>query len=283
MLKEPNPKIALVNDTSLYSAHFGCQIVGQVLREQFKRVGLDLVLSLPKRFNEEEKSQLSKVDLVVVNGEGSIHHGRNMHLIDLAERYRAVLLNCVYQGNPPNENLGRFHLVTARESLSAKEIQCSGVMCKVVPDLIFGSSLVWSFRRPAPTLDLGVTDSVLKECRIGPIKIRMKSDIKAKKIHPGAVLEKLSNYRRICTGRFHAAVLATILDIPFNAWESNTWKIRGMLEDMGLTDLWHPTRHEALKNVPYESRPEMLAFAQESHDKIESTFDNIARIAREKS
>lgn len=275
------PKVALINDTSLYSRHFGCHMVGQVLREQFMRVGLDLVLTLPKVFDMEAvKPMLSCVDLVVVNGEGSIHHGRNLHLIELAKHYPSVLVNCVYQENPTIEALKKFLLITARESLSTDEIRHSGADCKIVPDLIFASSLVWSFHKPQPTAELGVTDSVVKEYRrIGPFKKKLKAGIEAHRHNPCEILYKLCEYRRICAGRFHAAVLAIILDIPFSAWESNTWKIRGMLKDMGLSGLCYGTRTEALENVPNQSNPDIRVFAIEARKKIEATFDEISEIA----
>jgi hypothetical protein len=158
-------KVVLVNDTSLYSSHFGCQIIGQVFREQFKRVGIDLILSLPKLFDENSyRKYFDHADLVVINGEGSIHHGRNLHLVDIADRYPAALVNCVYQQNPSSSALKKMLHISARESLSATEIENDGAVCDVVPDMLFASSLLRSFpRESAPALNVGVTDNVVKE------------------------------------------------------------------------------------------------------------------------
>jgi hypothetical protein len=43
--------VALISDTSIYSKNFGCQLVGQMFREKFKRAGLDLKICLPIDFN----------------------------------------------------------------------------------------------------------------------------------------------------------------------------------------------------------------------------------------
>ncbi len=89
------PRVVFVGDTSLRTPHFGCQFVGQSFREQFARAGLDLVASLPTRVESVQNHQriLADADLVVINGEGSIHHGRFQNLIDLAADYPSALVN----------------------------------------------------------------------------------------------------------------------------------------------------------------------------------------------
>jgi hypothetical protein len=279
------PTVALVNDTSLYSRHFGCQIVGQVYREQFKRVGLDLVLSLPKVFDREIlDKRLSEVDLIVVNAEGSIHHGRNFHLLDLAKHYPCVLLNGVFQANPSSDVLSAFQMITMRESLSCAEVKAAGVECRVVPDMIFASSLVWSFVKPEAQYRLGVTDSVIKEYRgFGPFKKKILGDIVAHQHSPGEILQKISSFETVCAGRFHVAVLAAILGIPFNAWESNTWKIKGMLQDMGLPERHHQTRAEALRNPVSGGQEKASQYARSAKLLIEEVFDDLKRIAEKNS
>jgi len=138
------PTVALINDTSLFENHFGCTLVAQAFREQFSRVGVELKYAFPREFSLDKiGSYLDEVDLVVVNGEGSIHHGRRMHLVSVADHYPAVLVNAVYQSNPHSESLGRFLYRATRESLSAAEIQKAGFQCDcvqifVLPRLSYG-------------------------------------------------------------------------------------------------------------------------------------------------
>lgn len=272
-------KVVLLNDTSLYSGHFGCQIIGQVYREQFKRVGIELILSLPKYFDEDLfRTKLEEADLVVVNGEGSIHHGRNMHLIDVANRYPSVLVNCVYQDNPESEGLRKMLHISARESLSAGEIRRRGVGCDVVPDMLFASSMIRSFPLIENSLSqgIGVTDSVVKEYRrILGVKRRVKADMYAHGQTPAEYLRKLSGYSRVCAGRFHSAVACAVIGIPFSAWESNTWKTEGMMNDAGLSHLYASSREEALLLVPDEFPEEMHVFREDAFRKIEINFEKL--------
>ncbi|MFC3153101.1 polysaccharide pyruvyl transferase family protein [Litoribrevibacter euphylliae] len=276
-------KVALINDTSLFSNHFGCQLVGQVYREQFKRTGLDLTISLPKIFNiEDYKSKLDEVDLVVVNGEGSIHHGRNPHLLEVSKKYPSVLLNCVYQENPRNDALKEFLHISARESYSALEIQQKNIKCSVVPDVIFASSFVRSFPKPNSTKDLGITDNVRKEYhyKYGPFKKKVKGDFSAHGHSPAEYIYQLTQYNRICAGRFHAAVISALLEIPFATWDSNTWKTEAMLKDMGIPEHHFKSRELAVKNTPLTFDPKIKEFTDNAKIQIEKNFNKVAELAK---
>ena len=275
------PRVVLINDTSLFSRHFGCQLVGQVFREQFKRVGLDLVLSLPKIFClQDYEEELSNVDLLIVNGEGSIHHGRNAHLIDFALRYPTVLLNATYEGNPKSVALSKLLFISVRESYSATEIRHQGVDCQVAPDVIFNSSFIKSFPRGKPCREFGVTDNVVKEY-VGkwPFRRKFKSDLKANGLTPAEYLNEICSYRSMCVGRFHAAVVCSVLNIPFSSWDSNTWKTRGMMEDMGLGHLHFPSRQEAMAHIPVTSSENMQKFVLQARVLIEDMFDKVKNLA----
>ena len=236
--------VALVNDTSLWNSHFGCQLVGQVYREQLARVGLNLKLSLPISFDHAKySSELSRVSLVVINGEGSIHHGKNMHLVELANHFPCVLMNCVYEENPEVPALRKMLFCSSRESLSSERIRGQGVSCVVVPDMLFASSLLWSFPAKDAVYEIGSTDSVLDKGKwrkrtladkfmrrkSGPVRSGFGVDG-----NPGIVVDKILSYKRLCAGRFHAAVACAILQRPFSTWDSNTWKTRGMMKTVTL-------------------------------------------------
>lgn len=276
------PKVALINDTSLYSNHFGCDLVCQVFREQFCRVGLDLILTLPKRFNYEEYAEeLSKADLLVLNGEGTLHHNKFQQLVDLADKCPSVLVNCVFEQNAPNPNLKKFLYISARESYSAKEIQQHGANCDVVPDLIFASTFARLYPQQKATKRLGVTDNVVKEYHgIWPFRIRARG-IPATGQTAGIYLKKLSSYRRIACGRFHAAVLCCVRGIPFATWDSNSWKTRALMQDMGISQLHFDSRQEAIKNVPNVFPDQIKPFVEEARLKIDQMFDRIRDIAIE--
>jgi hypothetical protein len=277
------PTVALINDTSINLPHFGCQLVCQTFREQFARTGLELKVTLGRNFNPDDHAEaLSSVDLLVINGEGSLHHDRHRHLIDLAQRYPAVLMNCVYQENSPHPGLSKFLFISARESASAAAISEAGGRALVVPDALFASSFLRSFQKPAPTMELGETDNVVRQYfHLGPLKIRRKIGFSTRCPTVAVYLEKLCSYRRLCIGRFHAAIAASVCGIPFSTWDSNTWKTRALMSDMGVPHLHFASREEALAAVPADFPKPIRAYTAAAPARIEAAFDRIAQIAHE--
>ncbi len=264
------PKIVLVNDTSLFNTHFGCQLVGQTIREQCARVGMHILSALPLKFDLRlAKPWLDRADLVIINGEGSIHHGRNSHLLDLAKAYPSALINCVFQENGSQRALQNFLYLSARESLSAAEIAKQGVDCQIVPDLIFASSLLGSIVAPPANIPLGITDNVTNPlCGFSP-----KSDLVYN------TLMKLKRCKTLCAGRFHAAIAAAVMGIPFSTWESNTWKTQGMMIDMGIEHLHFPTLSQAVAGVPTTMDPKVKPFVLGARKRIRTMFNQLNQIA----
>lgn len=277
------PTIAFINDTSMMQSHFGCRLVCQTFREQFARTGLQLKLSLPRDFKVDDYAErLREVDLLVINGEGSIHHNRCRHLLELAERFPSVLVNCVYEANDPHPALAKFLFLAARESASTAEMNRHGGRAVTVPDALFGSSFVWSFPKPAPVEDIGVTDNVVRQyLNLGPLKIRLNRGFGTRWPTVSGYLRKLCSYRRLCIGRFHAAVASSVLEIPFSTWDSNTWKTRAMMADMGVPHLHFDTYKAARAGVPEVFPDEVRRFAREARGRVEGMFDVIAGLARE--
>lgn len=276
------PKVVFINDTSLFSNHFGCELVGQTFREQFRRTALDLVLSLPKRFDAEKyRDVFEAADLIVINGEGTFHHDKFRNVLELAEKYPTVLVNCVYEQNSPNPALKKLLYCSARESYSAAEIRKEGVECDVVPDMLFNATFPRAFPRSKPKKKLGITDNVVKEYHgVWPLRWRVKG-FKTIGLTPGGYISKLTSYERVAVGRFHAAVLCSVFNIPFASWDSNTWKTRALMEDMGVPELHFDSRKEAISNVP-EALPACVAeFVQNARIRIDKLFDRIHEIAVE--
>lgn len=282
----------MLNDTSIESTHFGCQLIGATFREQFSRVGLRLVGAFSKRFDLEEIRGLEgEFDFVVVNGEGTLHDGKNANLIDIAARYPAALVNTVYQRNPPRDALAAFKLVSARESRSAAEIQGQGVNCVVVPDFLFASSQVRAaatrlrvqraMGRASIARELGRTDSVTSRIvRVGPLRIPLTSGRRPFGGTPAAHLDYFAGSAKLAVGRFHAACAAAALGVPFASWDSNTWKTEAMMDDMGASE-WHfRSEREAVVAAHRATIPASMAeWVQLAPERIEALFDSLASIA----
>ncbi len=67
---------------------------------------------------------------------------------------------------------------------------------------------------------------------------------------PEDYLAKVCRFERLCVLRFHAAIATAVLGHPFAIRESNTWKTRGLMEDMGIGHLHFDTCKEAWQGVP---------------------------------
>jgi hypothetical protein len=285
-IKEKNfsKNVVLVGDFSLHNNHFGCHLVSQTFREQFARVGINLIARLPIDFNsiENHKQILEAADLVVINGEGAIHHGRYQKVIDLAANYPCVLVNSVYENNPYNKNLQKFKLITTRESLSAKALKNHHVEAKVVPDVIFASSYLRSFKpkRNLILKETGFTDSAKKSVlRLGPLKIRYRIGYSPKSNSLNDYLNFLYSHKKMAIGRFHSLICCSIFEIPFSSWESNTWKIKGLMHDMGISNLHFSTRKEALNSIPDKFPDSARGFCNLAKFKVESLFDEIMSLS----
>ncbi len=95
---------------------------------------------------------MQNADLIVINGEGTLHHGskQGAKLLDVVDHPArgttpAALINAVYQDNPTawNERLAKFDLISTRDSWSAKEVETAiGRKTDFVPDLSLAEGAV---------------------------------------------------------------------------------------------------------------------------------------------
>ena len=224
-------KVVILNDTAS-SGHFGCQLVMDALHEQFRRRGVEVIGTVPWTEHwRDHKRLLDKADLVVVNGEGSIHHGNRMELLKVAVAYPSVLINAVYQDVPENDYIKHFKYVAVRESFSKFAMEQHGVSPNVVPDLIFSHDIP----RPKTEYGLCMVDSVTGDKGLDP--------------HRDDFIAEMGKAERVCSGRYHAVCLAMLWGMPFAAYPSNTHKTPGMLHDAGALHLYKQTQKEALEAV----------------------------------
>jgi len=260
-------KVVIINDTT--GPHFGCQLVMETYQEQLNRVGIEIMGTIPRAVQSlnEYPDMIKKADLLIVNGEGSIHHGRRMELIELAKDYPAILINCVYQDNPLRESIRYFKYISTRETESANALKAHGIEAEIIPDIMLTSKRINHFKRAKPTKTLGLTDSILD----------LNSGFSAK-VGLGQIdlyLQTLAQYQTLCIGRYHGILAAAILKIPFSAWASNTHKNYGIMKDMGIKNLYAEKQADAIKLVPNDFDEKITRYVEDAKIKIDSLFEKI--------
>jgi hypothetical protein len=264
-------KAILLNDTGA-SGHAGCQIVIQNVLQACEGVGIELVATSPTSARDDDEfvgRWWSEIDLVLLNGEGTLHddQAKALELARAAEKASragkpVVLFNSVWQNNPQASRLlPHLDLIFCRESLSATEIERLGFEVRVIPDMVFASPLVSEIPSGSRqgTVILDSVDPRLARClawhacrchctympmtpesyeRIR--RRRLLSWALAKRsqgspLHPGPEFSrKLTGYRAAISGRFHGTCLCFLANVPVASIASNTHKIEGLYLDAGL-------------------------------------------------
>lgn len=259
---------ALFNDTS-GKGHQGCDLVVEQIRLGLEKHGITIAWSHPvgADWRKAEGQVLAKprVDVAVVNGEGSIHRS--------ASRLRAVFLPALgpfirdRMGVPAflvnstifeisaeaAADISAFSGVFVRDSGSLAELRRHGVAGgTVIADLSICAQL-----RPSDGRDgIGVTDSVLPEVTerlwecadshgwtFQPMhshsfsqrwarKLRLQRLLPKIMLQPPDIAKFAASHQAIVTGRFHAITLCIATRTPFVAVASNTPKIEWLLDDV---------------------------------------------------
>lgn len=268
-------RVAILNDCS-HLPHFGCKLVMEAFRSELERVGIELlythksgVTQVPwnKFLGSEVFRQLARADLVIINGEGSIHDDAHPGLIRIARELPCVLMNGVYQNNTPMPEMGDFLFRSMRESLSAAEVAEEGHTCSVIPDVVLvAPTLLGIGHHPAETDICHMTDSSDPDLEgIGLTPLRS----------PGEFIFELSWFRGWACGRFHAAIICAALGIPFSGYPANTHKIKGLMIDMGAEDFYFDTMGAALSGVPYDVPNSVRRWVVEGRLKIHRFFNTL--------
>lgn len=260
----------ILNDTR-NGNHLGCIIVMQQLAALCQQAGIQItgMLRLGRRFEAQLAKALVGCDLVIINGEGTMHDDAvgAMALVRAGAQAAAcgvpvALINTVWQDNQQaNQLLADCRWISARESLSQRAIAGAGFEADVVPDLTLTADPGLLFQGEAGPGGVVVMDDVRLDLSLalahyararrlpfhpmgGRPTLRTRQGW-AKLLQLGHASGWAPQFHRgqaaaiplasvVVTGRFHGICLAILAGRPFVAFASNTHKIEGLLRDADL-------------------------------------------------
>jgi len=118
------------------------------LENALKKRNIKISIRIPVHVNwknsKKHREMLKNMDGIIVNGEGTLHHGNGEELIDVSEVAKKenipiFLINSTYDNNPPyfKKYLKNFNNIYVRESLSCEQLKKIDISTKIVPDLSF--------------------------------------------------------------------------------------------------------------------------------------------------
>ncbi|MBJ6751574.1 polysaccharide pyruvyl transferase family protein [Geomonas anaerohicana] len=258
-------KVALFNDTGNFP-HVGCLAVSQAHDKMLRKAGAEIT---HRHFVTELKDlwrgsveasadavrtsavsrEMEEVDAVIVNGEGTIHHGAGLHLLALLKhaqllKKRTFLVNCVIQDCIFYHDVMRdLDDLTVRDAHSLSYLADAGVPGRVVLDSILEADF-----KAEPTVDfknkIVITDFHHSMIDVGAALKKLQDELQDEAVYYPLedklrfddwqhFVANLRTARLIVTGRHHGVYLSALAKRPFVALPSNTWKIEGTLSLFG--------------------------------------------------
>jgi len=167
-------RIAIINDTRSTN-HYGCLMVMRNIEILLGSQGVDVVWTWPVGVDwRKRKSEIvnkPKVDAIIVNGEGTIHHGpRRWQAETLAEfaefskntlKTPVFLINATLYANEKSlyDRLKFYNSIYVRDRMSHEELNNLNIENKFVPDMTFAVS---SNLIPDQVKNICVVDSVMQ-------------------------------------------------------------------------------------------------------------------------
>ncbi len=268
--KREGRRALVINETCQIPAnrqHLGCAIVCSEIEARLNQRGVEVAgwVNFAGGMNDVLAMDPGlDFDLVVINGEGTLHHNstRGFEILSvgkyLADAGKSVsLINASWQQNGPwqYDLCAGYDLLACRDTRSADELSRGGREVLVVPDLSWGHSL--ASVDGVPGVDIAVQDCVVLQTSAclsalareldQPLHVmsRFNQELQAAIMNDAPV----ARYPRVLdelllqaaggwiTGRYHGAILALRSRRPTVCLESNTDKIRNLAGEVGLEGL----------------------------------------------
>lgn len=186
------PAAIILNDTRV-DRHHGCSSVMRVLEAGLATAGFRIAATVPAHSDWAQdvgfQAALPTAQLLVINGEGTLHHDRpaGLRLLQAGRHARkrgvaTALVNAGWEANGAAycEAVRDFDLVSARDSRSAAALHAAGIDCRVVPDLSLCSAAP---PEPGQRDGIAYTDSVDPDVTLALDALRRESHGQVISIH----------------------------------------------------------------------------------------------------
>lgn len=220
-----------------HKTHVGCEAVIDGIKNKINDAGGDVV----KITNDiVEESLLDRIDVVIVNGEGSMHHtvskhrevfDKKMKVLRMAQRLKkdTALINTVWQRNTNRYDgvLKNLKLITVREIKSYKDITSNHKVknVKIFPDASFYATWTETNQHHIHIMNAGWFDKNNRSAEALGIDKNI-----TRFLSWSDFVSQAKNADIMLTGRHHAMYGALIARTPFVATDGNTWKNSGLME-----------------------------------------------------
>lgn len=267
MTRDSTIRIALFNDTGKYP-HVGCRAVSDAHDSLLGVLNISVIYryyvgellemwdgnrssSRRKIFNAHLIDELSSVDAVVVNGEGTIHHGAGLHLLAILGAAQELgkptyLINAVFQDTPFFDDvLSRLRDLAVRDLYSYNYLRSKGIGCRLVADSIIGANFHGGIE-PSFQGKIVVTDGVISRPDAKTQLMRVLEHYGVDAVYYPLegenadqwkdALRKIRGASLVVTARHHGLYLALMSKVPFVVLPSNSWKVEGTLAALDCSD-----------------------------------------------
>ncbi|MCE8026967.1 polysaccharide pyruvyl transferase family protein [Billgrantia aerodenitrificans] len=211
--------------------------------------------------------QDDEYDVLIVNGEGSMHHNKNNYrkkmeaLREAVEKgKRAELLNTVWQNNDNeyDDVLKKLDRIVVREVKSQEDLWSNhGVESEVLPDFSYFLKVPEAEGNAKEALDkkIWVTDFFSREfdsfVKLTGSEYAKYPYIDMKNMGWNELVQLLRKSEILITGRHHAMYAACKAEIPFVIFPGNTHKIEGLFASAGINIPMCNSRYDIANNVQW--------------------------------
>lgn len=263
-------KTIIFNDTSRF--HHGCSAVMRVLLTHADMSGLDVIETvygntwlLSKSYPIFDHASLSQADVIILNGEGTMHDDARLakYYLDCIFKYKGTrkfaLINSLWQRMSPvyADLMKHADIVTVREPKSKKSLGMDSAF--VMPDLSYYEVPPHSRVQYQGFLKGTFYKGLFKE-----IKLDGKIDITRE--NWGVVVNKLRYADACLTGKHHEVMACCIARCPFVTPLIETHKISGLGDFIG---------QKLLEVAPNEDRSTIIKKLSIARADKDGTYRNL--------